>query len=91
MIGSEAHINSDSKVTKKVKPIEYAPQPIVSTDERFVSENEVARITGLSVQTLRNNRFKHRGIPYHKVGRRVLYKIKDVYKYLEGHRIKPVG
>ena len=42
-------------------------------EKRFINENHVAGITGLSVQTLRNWRFLGRGIPYVKIGRYVRY------------------
>ena len=56
---------------------------------RFINENEVASITGLSVQTLRNWRFQGKGIPYVKAGWSVRYQYQDVITYMEDRRILP--
>jgi hypothetical protein len=56
---------------------------------RYVFETEVARITGMAVQTLRNDRSYGRGIPYCKVGRSVRYLLDDVYSFMERHKIQP--
>jgi predicted DNA-binding transcriptional regulator AlpA len=58
-------------------------------EKRFINENEVASITGLSVQTLRNWRFQGKGIPYIKAGRSVRYQYQDVIAYMEERRIIP--
>jgi len=46
---------------------------------------------GISVQSLRNARCTRRGalqgLPYHKVGRRVLYSLQDVWDFLAAHRV----
>jgi len=56
----------------------------------LVGEEEAAKILGLSVQTLRNWRFKRIGPPYLKVGSRsVRYSPEDLYKWLEGQKIQP--
>lgn len=58
-------------------------------EKRFINENEVASITGLSVQTLRNWRFNGKGIPYVKAGRSVRYQYRDVIKYMEDRIVNP--
>jgi len=54
---------------------------------RFLTENETAQITGLSVQTLRNWRSQKREIPYTKAGRAVRYKFGDVVTYMEKNKV----
>lgn len=57
---------------------------------RYLTEVEVSQMTRIAVQTLRNDRFNRRGIPYHKVGvsgRSVRYKLLDVISYMESGRI----
>jgi Helix-turn-helix domain len=54
----------------------------------YILEDEAARITGFSVQTLRNNRFKGLGFPYYKIGRSVRYKVKDILDYMEKYKIQ---
>jgi hypothetical protein len=53
----------------------------------YIDEQEVAKITGRALSTLRNERFNRRGIPYYKVGRSVRYKLEDVIGFMEAHRI----
>lgn len=53
----------------------------------WLSEKEVAQLTGISVSTLQKNRFYRRGIPYSKVGRLVRYALKDVEAYLSAHQV----
>lgn len=56
-------------------------------DKRFLTAEEVASITGLSLETLAQWRSQRRGIPYLKIGRAVRYDPTDVQTYLEGCRV----
>lgn len=56
---------------------------------RYVNEQEVSRITGLAVQTLRNYRYLGTGPVFLKVGRAIRYKIEDIITYMEKQRIEP--
>jgi hypothetical protein len=57
-------------------------------EKLYLNEKEVAAITGRAVQTIRNDRFNHRGIPYYKISKRsVRYKTADVITFMEGRRI----
>lgn len=59
---------------------------------KFLNENEVSAMTGLSVQTLRNWRFHHKGIPYVKAGSRaVRYNLDDVVRFMEMNKVTPAG
>lgn len=58
---------------------------------QWVNEKEVARITSISVNTLRANRRKQKGIPYSKDGKSVLYSIEDIQAYMLEHRIDPAA
>jgi hypothetical protein len=55
---------------------------------KYIDEQEVARITGFALSTLRNNRFKGEGISYVKVGRAVRYNLEDVVEFMEAHRVQ---
>jgi hypothetical protein len=57
----------------------------------LLDENQTAKMLRISRHKLRNDRVKHRGLPYIKVGRRVLYWLNDIETYLEKHRIVPAG
>ena len=54
---------------------------------RWLNEKEVSSITDRAVQSLRNDRCLGRGLPYYKLGRKVVYSIKDIFEYMEAHRI----
>ena len=56
-------------------------------DGPLLRSEEVAKITGLSVETLAQWRSQKRGIDYLKIGRAVRYDPADVQKYLEGCRV----
>ncbi|MFC1657479.1 helix-turn-helix transcriptional regulator [Candidatus Moduliflexota bacterium] len=56
--------------------------------KQYLSEVEVSDRTGIATPTLRNHRHQRKGIPYIKVGRRVLYDVLDVDGYLQKRKIK---
>ena len=53
----------------------------------LLTPQEVAALTGLSLETLAQWRSQARGIPYLKLGRAVRYDPADVQAYLEGCRV----
>lgn len=55
---------------------------------KYITENEVAELTSLSVQRLRNDRFQQKGIPYVKIGRSVRYDLEDVINFMESRKIQ---
>jgi hypothetical protein len=58
---------------------------------KWITDKTAAEIGELSVQTFRNWRHLGKGPAYSKVGggRSVRYKLTDVLRYFEGHRIDP--
>ncbi len=56
-------------------------------DRKYLTAEEVANMTGLSVETLAQWRSQRRAIPYLKIGRVVRYDPADVQTYLEGCRV----
>jgi len=58
-------------------------------EQQAVNEVEAARMLGLSVQTMRNQRFLRKGCPYVKLGRSVRYLVADIYDHLMKNRIDP--
>lgn len=55
----------------------------------YVSEKEVSERTNIALQTLRNWRSTGQGLPYYKVGRKVLYRLDETIQFIENHRIEP--
>ncbi|MHB1184195.1 MAG: helix-turn-helix transcriptional regulator [Desulfobulbia bacterium] len=60
-------------------------------EKKYLSEKEVAVLTGRAVPTLRKDRHYGRGLPYCKVGRLVRYLLQDVDAYMLSCRIVPHG
>lgn len=59
---------------------------------KYLTDKEVAEITGRGLQTLRNDRHLCRGIPYSVVGRRsVRYNLNDVVSYMESRKVVPIA
>ncbi len=54
-----------------------------------LDNKQAAKYLGLAPQTLANFRFQGKGPAYCKLGRRVLYQLKDLNEYVEGNRIEP--
>ncbi|MCK9390678.1 MAG: helix-turn-helix domain-containing protein [Syntrophales bacterium] len=53
----------------------------------YITEKEVSVITQRALSTLRNDRFKGRGIAYCKIGRSVRYSRRDVIDFMETRKI----
>jgi hypothetical protein len=60
-------------------------------EKQVLNDVEAAAFLGLGVQSLRNARSRSRmeGPPYIKLGRRIVYKLRDLEDYLNKHRIDP--
>lgn len=54
---------------------------------QLLDEKSVAKILGLSIQTLRNDRAARRRIPYVKIGKAVRYRPEDIAAFIESRRI----
>ena len=54
--------------------------------KRYVTEKEVAELTGIAVQSLRNQRHLGRGFPYRKFGKSVRYLLPEILSIMESHR-----
>ena len=55
---------------------------------KYIDEKQVFEITGRALQSLRNDRFLGRGIPYIKMGRSVRYLLDDVVSFMEARKIQ---
>jgi predicted DNA-binding transcriptional regulator AlpA len=63
----------------------------MENEVRYLNENETALLTGLSVQTLRNNRCQGKLFPYRKIGRSVRYLKSEIISFMEHHKVTPQG
>lgn len=55
--------------------------------DRLLTQQETAPFRGGSVKTLERDRWAGQGIPYLKLGRRVVYRAQDVIDWVEAQRI----
>ncbi|SHN48992.1 helix-turn-helix domain-containing protein [Desulfovibrio litoralis] len=56
----------------------------------WMNEFATEQLLACSVSKLRQDRHKHRGLPYAKIGRSVRYKLIDVQAYLDRCKITPL-
>nr|WP_232717406.1 helix-turn-helix domain-containing protein [Gordonia metallireducens] len=57
----------------------------------LATPDEVAEYLHTTPASLAQDRYHHRGAPYIKHGRKVLYRWTDVYAYLEANTVNPQG
>ena len=58
----------------------------IQNPKLLICEKEVERIYGLNFRTLQRERTTGVGIPYHKIRRRVLYRVDDIEAFLASCR-----
>ena len=61
----------------------------MESEAKYIKEDEVSRVTGMALSTLRNARHLGRGIPYCKIGSSCRYSWQDVIDYMEARKIQP--
>lgn len=54
----------------------------------WMTEKQVAEMTGISQSTLQKHRFQHKGIPYAKIGASVRYLNIEVQKFMASCQVK---
>ena len=57
----------------------------------LIDEVELSQQTKRAVQTIRNDRFEGRGIPYVKIGRSVRYRVCDIQAFLEKNLVPTIN
>ncbi len=58
--------------------------------KKWINTKELQEYTGWSARTIQYMRDKKR-IPYFQEGRRILYKVDEIDKYLQNNKITPKG
>jgi len=61
----------------------------MTTPDEFMTTQQVAVWLQVSEQSLIQDRFRDRGLPYVKLGRRVRYRRQDVIDYLDANLRQP--
>jgi hypothetical protein len=62
-----------------------------TTKSSLLTTKQVAKILNCAEGTLHNHRSRCVGIPYYKIGKKVVYHVKDVEDYLRKQRVEPEG
>ena len=57
-------------------------------ERMYLTPRQVQKIFGLSEKWLANMRWRKKGIPYKRVGNKILYKREDVEDFIEKHTVK---
>ena len=57
-------------------------------ETKFLTEKQVSEMTMIPLQTLRNNRFKRKGINYVKIGRSIRYEMCDILDFMQSRKIQ---
>lgn len=60
---------------------------MIGGSNKLLSPAETARYLGISVRTLRRRRAEW-GLPVHRVGNEIKFRVRDIEKFIEGSRIK---
>ena len=58
---------------------------------RYLNEREVSELTGIAVQTLRNQRASKNPdmIPYIRIGKKLIrYDSRDVHEFMDAHKVR---
>ncbi|MEP0826919.1 MAG: helix-turn-helix domain-containing protein [bacterium] len=61
----------------------------MTSDRRFLTKRQVASLLGLSIYTIDAWVSQRREIPFVKMGRRVMFDVKDVNAWVEKNRMEP--
>lgn len=75
--------------TNKIKKsdIELVKMFWAAPIEAFFGQEVIAPVCNKSIKTLESDRWRGAGIPYRKIGGRVLYQKQDVINWLESHTL----
>lgn len=88
MIVNTPSISKKRRTNSSRKPNNELVQVFWSAPmEAFFGQDTIAPVTNKSIKTLESDRWRGLGIPYRKVGGRVLYRKQDVISWLEGHEL----
>jgi hypothetical protein len=65
-------------------------KPLPEFQDRFLDETETAQLINISLPAIQQDRsYGTLGIPYHKFGQRVRYRLSEVIAWAESHRVVP--
>lgn len=86
------HVDEVNFKKRRTLPPHRSPSELVqifwsAPKEAFFGQETVAPVTNKSTKTLECERWRGSGIPYRKVGGRVLYQKCDVINWLESHAL----
>ena len=87
MIVSKFNTPKKRRTSPKLTNSEYVKNFWSAPMEALFGQDAIAAVTNKSTKTLESDRWRGLGIPYRKVGGRVLYQKCDVVTWLESHAL----
>lgn len=73
------------------KPTDSRTNTAREEEPKWLTERELSKMLSISLSKLRQDRLRHRGLPYYKLGKAVRYNLSDVEIYMAARRIEPDG
>ena len=67
------------------------PLPPDLEQYKTIDDKLVSRVTGLALGTIRNKRGNGTGPPYYRVGRRCVYRLREVLSWMEARKVDRAG
>ena len=83
LIGFMDAINS---ISDKLKQLEKSP-PTGAPTPKFLSSDEAAAFLGVSKRTLFNYRTQPTKLPFHQIGRKILYNEQDLLEFADRFKV----
>jgi hypothetical protein len=68
--------------------MEHRPMPVLAELPELLTPPELARFMRTTTNSLAQDRYLGRGVPFIKAGRRILYARSSVQKYLDANTIQ---
>ena len=59
--------------------------------QEFITDKDLAKLLGISVDIVRSHRKRHDGIPWYRFGRSIRYRRDDVIEYIEKNNYKSIN
>ncbi len=67
------------------------PLPHDLEQYKTIDDKLVSCVTGLALGTIRNKRGNGTGPPYYRVGRRCVYRLREVLSWMEARKVDRAG
>jgi predicted DNA-binding transcriptional regulator AlpA len=78
------------QLTRTLEPPRHEPveTPLGTPNRKYLTVGDAARFVGLAEQTLNSWRVSGHGPAYHKLGRRVVYDVEELERWIQNRRLR---